>query len=110
MTAGSTSLASGTGSGNRFGITASTTASWTGNAAGSYYFGFYDATASTYAIMFYVYLGGTGAFTPGSVLGASAGVMNDTANDTSGHVIRVYCSTGSAGSVAIGSTTQVFNA
>jgi len=79
-------------------------ASWTPSSIGSYYLGFYDSTATTYALWFYAYFGGTGAFVLNHILTALSDSVADTGTDT----IQVYLSSASAGNITIGAANQVF--
>ena len=64
--------------------------------AGNYYLGVKDTSATTYAIPFFIYFGGTGAFTLGPAIGTGQ-TVNDSANAAnSTDTMAVYLSTGYA--------------
>jgi len=102
ITAG-TPTGSATGSGHPM-LVFGGSASWTPSSIGSYYLGFYDSTATTYALWFYAYFGGTGAFVLNHILTALSDSVADTGTDT----IQVYLSSASAGNITIGAANQVF--
>jgi hypothetical protein len=108
LTAGTPSGATGTASTKAFSILGNASSTWAASVAGNYYLGVKDTAATTYAIPFFIYFGGTGAFTLGPAIGTGQ-TVNDSANAAnSTDTMAVYLSTGSAGNIAIAAASQVF--
>jgi hypothetical protein len=97
--AGGTGLGTGTGGGNPPFIQITGTTTWTASTPGVYYLGWEDSTASTYTVFAYVYFGSTGAFV---IDVQNANIGQNSINDVSGHTLRLYSSSVSAGTITTG--------
>jgi hypothetical protein len=102
--AGGVGLATGTGGGNPPFIQVAGTTTWTASATGLYYLGWEDSTGGTYEVFAYVYFGGLVAFV---IDVANANIGQDSVNDTSGHAIRLYSSSASAGTITTGAANTL---